>query len=60
MIQEFFANGMLMSVMSAIDLLSVDETWAQSICPSEEKLAAMLAASKGELHVTTPSGAMAQ
>jgi AcrR family transcriptional regulator len=59
MIQEFFANGMLMSVMSAIDLLSVNEPWAQSICPSEEKLAAMLAESKGELHVTTSSGATA-
>jgi hypothetical protein len=48
-----------MSVMSAIDLLSVNEPWAQSICPSEEKLAAMLAESKGELHVTTSSGATA-
>jgi AcrR family transcriptional regulator len=52
MIQDFFANGMLMSVMSAIDLVSVDETWAQSICPSVEKLAAMKAASAGELPVT--------
>jgi AcrR family transcriptional regulator len=52
MIQDFFANGMLMSVMSAIDLVSVNETWAQSICPSVEKLAAMKAASNGELPVT--------
>jgi AcrR family transcriptional regulator len=36
MIQNFFANGMLISVMSAIDLLSVNEAWAQSICPGME------------------------
>ncbi len=36
MIQNFFANGMLISVMSAIDLLSVKEAWAQSICPGME------------------------
>lgn len=36
MIQNFFANGMLISVMSAIDLLSVKEEWAQSICPGME------------------------
>jgi len=41
MIQHFFANGMLISVMSAIDLLSVKETWAQSICPGMEKFEAM-------------------
>jgi AcrR family transcriptional regulator len=41
MIQDFFANGMLISVMSAIDLLSVKETWAQSICPGMEKFEAM-------------------
>lgn len=35
-IQKFFANGMLISVMSAIDLLSVNEAWAQSICPGME------------------------
>ncbi len=59
MIQEFFANGMLMSVMSAINLLSVDEIWARSICPSEEKLAIMLAEAKGELRVKAASGASA-
>ena len=36
-ISNFFAHGMLISVMSAIDLLSVNETWAQSICPKPEK-----------------------
>ena len=45
MIQEFFANGMLISVMSAIDLLSVKEAWAQSICPGMEKFDAMNALS---------------
>jgi AcrR family transcriptional regulator len=43
MIQDFFANGMLISVMSAIDLLSVKESWAQSICPGMEKFEAMKA-----------------
>ena len=41
MIQHFFANGMLISVMSAIDLLSVKEAWARSICPGMEKFEAM-------------------
>jgi AcrR family transcriptional regulator len=41
MIQDFFANGMLISVMSAIDLLSVKESWAQSICPGKDKFEAM-------------------
>jgi AcrR family transcriptional regulator len=45
MIQDFFANGMLISVMSAIDLLSVKEQWAQSICPGMEKFEAMNALS---------------
>jgi AcrR family transcriptional regulator len=45
MIQDFFANGMLISVMSAIDLLSVKEAWAQSICPGVEKFDAMNALS---------------
>jgi AcrR family transcriptional regulator len=46
MIQDFFANGMLISVMSAIDLLSVKESWAQSICPGMEKFEAMKAISE--------------
>ena len=41
MIQNFFANGMLISVMSAIDLLSVKEDWAQSICPGLDKFEEM-------------------
>jgi len=46
MIQDFFAQGMLMSVMSAINLLSVRETWAESICPGPEKVKAVLSMSK--------------
>jgi hypothetical protein len=45
MIQDFFANGMLISVMSAIDLLSVKDEWAQSICPGMDKFEAMNAMS---------------
>ena len=33
-LREFFAMGMLINVMSAIDLLSVPERWAQSLCPT--------------------------
>jgi AcrR family transcriptional regulator len=50
MIQDFFANGMLISVMSAIDLLSVKEQWAQSICPGMEKFEAMNALSEARRH----------
>jgi AcrR family transcriptional regulator len=46
MIQNFFANGMLISVMSAINLLSVKEPWAQSICPGIDKFEAMNALSQ--------------
>ncbi len=46
MIQDFFANGMLISVMSAIDLLSVKDEWAQSICPGMDKFEAMHAMSR--------------
>jgi hypothetical protein len=36
-LRSFFANGMMINVMSAIDLLSVSEHWAQSLCPMPEK-----------------------
>lgn len=36
-LRSFFANGMMINVMSAIDLLSVSEHWAQSFCPMPEK-----------------------
>jgi hypothetical protein len=38
--------GMMMNVMSAIDLLSVHEHWAQSFCPMPDKIAAIRAASQ--------------
>jgi len=45
-ITKFFAMGMMMNVMSAIDLLSVNDRWAQSFCPAPEKLTAIRAASQ--------------
>ena len=46
MVRDFFAVGMLISVMSAIDLLSVADQWAQAICPTPEKLEAVKAAAR--------------
>ena len=45
-IRQFFSMGMMMNVMSAIDLLSVNDHWAQSFCPTPEKLTAIRAASQ--------------
>lgn len=45
-IQQFFAMGMLVNVMSAIDLLSVPEDWAQKLCPTPEKARAIRAATQ--------------
>jgi len=45
-IRQFFSMGMMMNVMSAIDLLSIPNHWAQSFCPMPEKLAAIRAASQ--------------
>ncbi len=45
-LQRFFAMGMMLNVMSAIDLLSVPEHWAQSFCPTPEKITAIQAASQ--------------
>lgn len=53
MIQDFFASGMLMTVLSAIDLLSVPSPWAQSICPGAEKFETMTAAAKRNALVRT-------
>jgi len=44
-IRQFFSTGMMISVMSAIDLLSVPDRWAQSMCPVPEKAAAIAAVS---------------
>jgi AcrR family transcriptional regulator len=43
---RFFSMGMMMNVMSAIDLLSVHEHWAQSFCPTPDKITAIRAASQ--------------
>ena len=45
-LRNFFAMGMLINVMSAIDLLSVPEPWAQSLCQLPEKAEAIKAASQ--------------
>jgi AcrR family transcriptional regulator len=43
-LRGFFAMGMLINVMSAIDLLSVPEPWAQNLCQIPEKAQAIKAA----------------
>lgn len=43
-LRDFFAMGMMINVMAAIDLLSVSEHWAQSFCPASEKTQAIRAA----------------
>ncbi len=40
-IRNFFSMGMMINVMSAIDLLSISEHWAQSFCPMPEKAQAI-------------------
>ena len=39
-VRQFFAAGMMISVMSAIDLLSLPDSWAQSLCPDPGKFEA--------------------
>jgi len=43
-LRHFFAHGMLLSVLSAINMLSIPESWAQAFCPSPEKLTALRSA----------------
>jgi AcrR family transcriptional regulator len=45
-LQQFFAMGMLIMVMSAIDLLSLPDAWAQGLCQVPEKAEAVKAASQ--------------
>ncbi len=45
-VRQFFATGMMISVMTAIDLLSVPDHWAQSFCPQPEKREAAAAAGR--------------
>ncbi len=40
-LRDFFAMGMLINVMAAIDLLSVPEHWAQNLCQMPEKAQAI-------------------
>src|ERR1700722_17358116 len=42
-LRQFFAMGMLINVMSAIDLLSIPDHWAQNLCPMPEKAQAIRA-----------------
>ena len=44
--RQFFAMGMLINVMSAIDLLSISDHWAQNLCPEPEKAQAIRAATE--------------
>jgi len=46
-IRQFFAMGMMINVVSAIDLMSVSDEWARSFCPeAPAKAEAVLAASR--------------
>jgi AcrR family transcriptional regulator len=45
-LRGFFAMGMLINVMAAIDLLSLSEPWAQSLCSVPEKSQAIRSASQ--------------
>ena len=45
-LREFFAMGMLINVMAAIDLLSVPDSWAQNLCSFPEKTQAVMAATQ--------------
>ena len=45
-VREFFATGMLINVMAAIDLLSVPDSWAQNLCAVPEKTQAVKAATQ--------------
>jgi len=45
-LRDFFAMGMLINVMSAIDLLSVPDPWARSLCQLPEKAEAIRSASQ--------------
>ena len=49
-VREFFASGMMISVMSAIDLLSLPDHWAQSLCPDPSKFEAAAAAAEAIRH----------
>jgi AcrR family transcriptional regulator len=57
-LREFFAQGMLCSVIAAIDLRSVDEPWAQSFFDEEAaKREALLAMGGTPVNPPTPADA---
>ncbi len=45
-LRQFFAMGMLLNVMAAIDLLSIPDHWAQNLCEMPEKAQAIKAATQ--------------
>jgi AcrR family transcriptional regulator len=45
-LRQFFAMGMLINVMAAIDLLAVHEPWAQNLCHLPDKAEAIKSASQ--------------
>jgi AcrR family transcriptional regulator len=53
-LREFFAHGMLLSVLSAINMLAIPEPWAQAFCPDPEKLEAMTQAAHAVAAAASP------
>jgi AcrR family transcriptional regulator len=45
-LRQFFAMGMLINVMAAIDLLSIPEPWVQNLCHVDGKAASIKSASQ--------------
>jgi AcrR family transcriptional regulator len=45
-LRGFFAMGMLINVMAAIDLLSIPDEWAQNLCAAPEKTEAIRTATQ--------------
>ncbi len=58
-LRQFFAHGMLLSVLSAINMLSIPEPWAQSFCPAPEKLEGLRSAGAAAASAGQPSSATA-
>jgi AcrR family transcriptional regulator len=56
-LREFFAQGMLCSVMAAIDLRSVNEPWAQSFFPGEDEAQQMTTGSTDGGSASVPTQA---
>ncbi|HEY2565692.1 MAG TPA: TetR/AcrR family transcriptional regulator [Acidimicrobiales bacterium] len=54
-LRNFFAHGMLLSVLSAINMLAIPEPWAQVFCPDPEKAALLQSAGAAAASVPQPS-----